>query len=915
MKLPDHKSPQQQEDAVHTSTLKKPPPILTFTPPTGVVREGWHGQREPLSPLDQIRPLPQKKLFTFAEPWMEEEEDDDNELFAMTNRLTLTTDSSLQRFKGDGLLSFSYNVIPPSPFQDAAGSSFFSAFSNPLNSSFNIPFLTSPSKDKSSSFLYPTTSRSPNKAIVTINASTSIIMVVNKVANEMFGYRPGQLIGTKIQGLFAAPYQSTQRALTEQHINESGETVLVSGKVMDAITSTGIEFPVSVWMRKVISADEPRVIVVIEPVERCSAYFTINKEGHVVSCDSTFITLFGFDDVDEVVGRNLSLIIPSFSLDKISENQSLTGRTSDGSPFPLTLSLAPQEPPQGIIEPNEYEEDSPSSLWDGMVLVYASLSGMISFFSDGTIHGCNRHFSSMLLGYAQNELIGKDISQVIPDFYSLIQLSISDMWSNNENLSSSIFQSVSETCFDVPLTSISEENEVFVDPLTSSNNTPCHIKEKRDDSFYTSDKDYDDDKDYCDDKEIVIQFKPSVVTIGGVVYNYDESGSDEEVFDVSAGDFLCQENVSSSDDQCDIVSVAQVITNECDVTSIDPEAQTDSTQSHSMTSETQTDSTQSHSMTSETQTDSTHSHSMTSETQTNSVQSHSITSETQTNVHPETQTDSTHSHSMTSETQTNVHPEAQTDSTQSHSMTSKTQTKTTSDPPFFDHHYQPSSSSTPAQRESRPTSRLSSNYGHENLYSSYASHKDGSLLSIIFQFKQIPLAGAIEDGRSLFCIWVMRDNDSIRLKSNDISKVALCSPQSPLEVSSEQLEEQLAVVGEYGLHYDTLGPVGSGAFGFVKLATRRRDNQMVIVKFIRKATVIPEHWVEHETMGLIPREICILAQISHVNVVQLLEAYENEHYFQLVMDKHGDGMDLFTFIESGPYLDEALISYMFRQVR
>jgi hypothetical protein len=176
---------------------------------------------------------------------------------------------------------------------------------------------------------------------------------------------------------------------------------------MDAITSTGIEFPVSVWMRKVISADEPRVIVVIEPVERCSAYFTINKEGHVVSCDSTFITLFGFDDVDEVVGRNLSLIIPSFSLDKISENQSLTGRTSDGSPFPLTLSLAPQEPPQGIIEPNEYEEDSPSSLWDGMVLVYASLSGMISFFSDGTIHGCNRHFSSMLLGYAQNELIGK----------------------------------------------------------------------------------------------------------------------------------------------------------------------------------------------------------------------------------------------------------------------------------------------------------------------------------------------------------------------------------------------------------------------------------------------------------------------------------------------------------------------------
>ena len=32
------------------------------------------------------------------------------------------------------------------------------------------------------------------------------------------------------------------------------------------------------------------------------------------------------------------------------------------------------------------------------------------------------------------------------------------------------------------------------------------------------------------------------------------------------------------------------------------------------------------------------------------------------------------------------------------------------------------------------------------------------------------------------------------------------------------------------------------------------------------------------------------------------------------MEKHGDGMDLFTFIEGGPTLDEPLISYMFRQV-
>ena len=34
----------------------------------------------------------------------------------------------------------------------------------------------------------------------------------------------------------------------------------------------------------------------------------------------------------------------------------------------------------------------------------------------------------------------------------------------------------------------------------------------------------------------------------------------------------------------------------------------------------------------------------------------------------------------------------------------------------------------------------------------------------------------------------------------------------------------------------------------------------------------------------------------------------------MVMEKHGDGMDLFDFIDKNPSLDEPLVSYMFRQV-
>lgn len=48
--------------------------------------------------------------------------------------------------------------------------------------------------------------------------------------------------------------------------------------------------------------------------------------------------------------------------------------------------------------------------------------------------------------------------------------------------------------------------------------------------------------------------------------------------------------------------------------------------------------------------------------------------------------------------------------------------------------------------------------------------------------------------------------------------------------------------------------------------------------------------------------------------IQLIDAFENQEFFQLVMEKHGGGMDLFEFIDRQPNMDEGLASYIFRQV-
>ena len=62
-----------------------------------------------------------------------------------------------------------------------------------------------------------------------------------------------------------------------------------------------------------------RVIVVIEPVERSSAFFTMDQDGKVVSCDPWFAVLFGFSDSPEVIDKSILELIPSLKLPTSSE--------------------------------------------------------------------------------------------------------------------------------------------------------------------------------------------------------------------------------------------------------------------------------------------------------------------------------------------------------------------------------------------------------------------------------------------------------------------------------------------------------------------------------------------------------------------------------------------------------------------
>ncbi|XP_071394924.1 PAS domain-containing serine/threonine-protein kinase [Centroberyx affinis] len=209
----------------------------------------------------------------------------------------------------------------------------------------------------------------------------------------------------------------------------------------------------------------------------------------------------------------------------------------------------------------------------------------------------------------------------------------------------------------------------------------------------------------------------------------------------------------------------------------------------------------------------------------------------------------------------------------------------------------------------------------EGRYEGSAYHRDGTRIEVQCDVCRSNLP----DGSSMFCVWISRPGQqgallqTDRLSLHDASGASLgerIGEASHGEVlrSTMDLEQSRACDGQFEEEYQPLKAVGKGAFGVVWKALRHCDGQEVVVKFIKKARIVNDCWVDDPMLGQVSQEIAILTRVQHHNIVKVLEVFENGSYFQMVMEKHGDGLDLFEFIDKQPRLDEPLASYIFRQL-
>ncbi|RCH85487.1 hypothetical protein CU098_002288, partial [Rhizopus stolonifer] len=136
-----------------------------------------------------------------------------------------------------------------------------------------------------------------------------------------------------------------------------------------------------------------------------------------------------------------------------------------------------------------------------------------------------------------------------------------------------------------------------------------------------------------------------------------------------------------------------------------------------------------------------------------------------------------------------------------------------------------------------------------------------------------------------------------------------------------QLGEYSAQTQKISIHdYEILDELGQGAYGFVKLAYLKSDpeKKRVVIKYVIKSRILVDCWTRDRKLGLIPAEIHVLhtlRKIPHINCSEMLDYFEDDDNYYVVMDLYGAGMDLFDYIEyKEGGMTESEIRTIFRQI-
>jgi serine/threonine protein kinase len=206
----------------------------------------------------------------------------------------------------------------------------------------------------------------------------------------------------------------------------------------------------------------------------------------------------------------------------------------------------------------------------------------------------------------------------------------------------------------------------------------------------------------------------------------------------------------------------------------------------------------------------------------------------------------------------------------------------------------------------------------DGLYFGRAKHNDNSQIKIFYQRKTINNMPSSDEQQNneLICVWISRDPYS----DKSIIDYSLDQSYFLNKTSSNMNNQEAAAVAPinscpYLNEYEDILTLGRGASGFVQLARRKLDKREVVTKYILRSKIYKDNLIQDERYGEVALEVSLLCKLDHPNIIKVLEVFHDRDHIQMVMEKHGCGMDLFEFIDrQRRHIDERLASYIFRQI-
>ena len=108
--------------------------------------------------------------------------------------------------------------------------------------------------------------------------------------------------------------------------------------------------------------------------------------------------------------------------------------------------------------------------------------------------------------------------------------------------------------------------------------------------------------------------------------------------------------------------------------------------------------------------------------------------------------------------------------------------------------------------------------------------------------------------------------------------------------------------------YITKGTIGKGTFGKVKLGIHKTTGEKVAIKILEKSKITSK-----DDMERINREITILRNFSHLNVIKINDIFETKDNYYILMEYCEKG-ELFNYIVEKQRLSEEEASYFYYQL-